>query len=317
LVSLEICAGAGGQATGLEHAGFFPRLLVDSGEDPCQTLRWNRRSWRVEKADIGEFDPYVFEEARGVDLLSGGLPRVQSAATATRADNEEPLRVLRDAAGLVRVVRPRAVLLENMPELVERDQFVYMREELAETLTALGYVVSWGVLNAADHGVPQDRSHGFLVALRDDAAEPFHWPVPNADPAPTLGETLKASMASKGWTGADVWAARADALAPALVGGSADRGGPDLGPTGQKRKWARLGVEGKSLWNDVPNADFAPDGLPHITVRQAAELQGFPANWQFCGRKTSTYRQVALALPPLVAAAVGRQLVRALEGARD
>ncbi|NLU74401.1 DNA cytosine methyltransferase [Streptomyces sp. HNM0575] len=317
MVSLEICAGAGGQATGLEHAGFFPRMLVDSDDDPCRTLKWNRRSWRVENADIGEFDPYVFEETRGVDLLSGGLPRVQSAATATRVDNAEPLRVLRDAAGLARVVRPRAVLLENMPDLVESDQFAGIREELREALTALGYVVSWGVLNAADHGVPQDRSHGFLVALRDDAAEPFHWPAPNADPAPTLGETLRVSMASKGWPGADAWAARADALAPALVGGSAERGGPDLGPTGQKRKWARLGVEGKSLWNDVPGPGFASDGLPHITVRQAADLQGFPQNWQFCGLKGSTYRQVALALPPLVAAAVGRQLVRALEGAGD
>lgn len=95
-----------------------------------------------------------------------------------------------------------------------------------------------------------------------------------------------------------------------MVGGSKKHGGPDLGPTRARRAWASLGVEGRTLAEVAPEADFC--GMPRLTVRMVARLQGFPDSWQFYGRKTTAYRQVGNAFPPPVAAAVARNIKIAL-----
>jgi DNA (cytosine-5)-methyltransferase 1 len=156
--------------------------------------------------------------------------------------------------------------------------------------------------------------------MRPEDMARFQWPDPTGG-APTVGEVLWRSMASRGWTGALQWRSRANEIAPTIVGGSKDRGGADLGPTGSKKTWARLGVNGASIADDVPGPDFrmSPDkeladrnDLPRLTVEQVALLQGFPPEWKIAGRKTSRYRQVGHAIPPPLAAAVGRRIAAAL-----
>lgn len=110
------------------------------------------------------------------------------------------------------------------------------------------------------------------------------------------------------------WAQRADEIAPTIVGGSKKHGGPDLGPTRAKAAWATLGVNGKTLAEEAPEADFV--GMPRLTIRMVARLQGFPDDWQFYGRKTHAYRQVGNAFPPPVAEAVGRQIATAIQSKR-
>lgn len=100
----------------------------------------------------------------------------------------------------------------------------------------------------------------------------------------------------------------------ALVGGSGNHGGPDLGPSGSKRAWAALGVEGKSLSNDPPDSDFPVDGRPRISLRQAATIQAIPDEWIVHGLKTPAYRQIGHALPPPLAEAVGGSIATALAG---
>ena len=95
-----------------------------------------------------------------------------------------------------------------------------------------------------------------------------------------------------------------------LEGDSKKYGGPDLGPTRAKRAWADLGVDGMGLWDDAPPRDFV--GMPRLTTRMTARIQGFPDDWQFSGRKTAAYRQIGNAFPPPVAAAVARQIFAAL-----
>jgi DNA (cytosine-5)-methyltransferase 1 len=99
-------------------------------------------------------------------------------------------------------------------------------------------------------------------------------------------------------------------VAPALVGGSKKHGGADLGPTRAKEAWAKLGVDGRGVADAVPSKDF--NGMPRLTVRMAARIQGFPDSWQFAGRKTAAYRQVGNAFPPPVARAVGVAIAEAL-----
>ncbi|MFE7325757.1 DNA cytosine methyltransferase [Streptomyces sp. NPDC057565] len=310
---VDVCAGAGGLALGLEGAGFEPVLLLDSKPVACETLRLNRPTWRVLEMDLLDFVPDEHPETYDVDLLSAGLPRVKSSATAARAETEEELRLLEAAVLLTHSVQPRALLIENVPGLVDAPEFESAREFIRKELEHLGYRFGWFVLNAADFGVPQDRKQGVLVALKERYFDAFRPPTPTVTEHVSVGRALRRSMAARGWTGADAWAARALSVAPTLVGGSDNRGGADLGPTGTKKAWARMGVNGGALADEVPGAEF--DGsldMIKLTDSQAALLQAFPAEWRFAGKKTARYRQIGHASPPPVGKALGQAITAAL-----
>ncbi|MFF1730876.1 DUF6339 family protein [Streptomyces sp. NPDC058247] len=312
--SIEICAGSGAQALGLEHAGFDPVLLIDSKADACFTIDLNRPEWDVICIDLMQFDLRMRPEAAGVDLVSGGLPRVKSLATVGRDEDTEERKVLKATIDLARAINPKAVLLENVPDLIERPEFASDRSWIETELGIAGYRSDWRVLNAADFGVPQNRRSGFLVALQEPYFSRFSWPEPDGAPPPTVGQVLGPSMSALGWLGAARWIKGADRLAPALVGGSERRGGADLGPTGSKKAWAALGVNGSSLADELPDSDFPADSQPRLTIDQAAAIQAIPQDWRFFGGKTSRYRQIGHAMPPPVAAAVGHAIATALRG---
>ncbi|MEU8538564.1 DNA cytosine methyltransferase [Streptomyces sp. NPDC048717] len=318
LRSLGVCSGAGGLALGLEQAGFDPVLLLDNRPVTCETLRANRPDWDVRDLDLLDFDPVDHQQTYDVDLLAAGLPRVKATATVHRAERDNELRLLQATIMLMHGVRPRALLIENVPDLVTKPAYGPIREFIAEELAHLGYAFHWFVLNAVDLGVPQDRKEGVVVAFRDGHMDAFTPPAPSVARHATVGETLGPSMAARGWPGAERWAAQADRPAPTLVGGSWERGGADLGPTGTKRAWARMGVDGATVADEVPGPDFvwAPSlgrpGMMPLTVRQAATLQGFPSDWVFSGRKTARYRQVGHATPPPVGKALGEAIKAAL-----
>jgi DNA (cytosine-5)-methyltransferase 1 len=320
LTSLEVCAGAGGLALGLEQAGFDPVLLIDARDAACDTLRLNRPGWDVREMDLRDFDPADEKRVYDVDLLSAGLPRVKAAAANNRIrGSETELELLYAAVMLVPGVQPRALLIENMPELATGDRYAGARENIEKELDHLGYVSRWLVVNASDYGVSQERKHGVLVAFKGGIRHGFELPGAQPHP-PSVGEVLRESMASRGWPQADQWAAQADRLSPTLVGGSWDRGGADLGPSGSKRRWATMGVNGGTVADLPPGPDFdwkpelGPAGGVPLTVAQTAILQGFPADWRFSGRKTSQYRQVGNATPPPVGRALGLAIRGALEG---
>lgn len=323
LTSLEVCAGTGGQALGLESVGFDPVALVETDQHACATLRSNRPHWNVLETDLLAFDPADHDYTYDVDLLSAGPPRVRSVAAAARGCDDHERKLLLAVVMLASAVLPRAVLIENVPKLVTSDAFAGLREEITAELEHLGYRLHWGLVNAKDFGVPQDREQGVLIALKGDEGEAFRWPEPLPSPPVTVGEALHASMASEGWPYADRWAAGARKPAPTLVGGSKKHGGADLGPTGSKSAWAAMGVNGWGISNVVPGRGtqwVAPGGdgkaLPKLTISQIALLQAFPSSWRVCAGKTSQYRQLAQASPPPVAAALGRSISNAL-GSRD
>ncbi|WAL72563.1 DNA cytosine methyltransferase [Kitasatospora sp. YST-16] len=318
--SLELCAGSGAQALGLERAGFDPVMLIDNNEFACRTIRLNRPQWDVRCRDLMSFDPLDEDEpdlrkVLDIDLISGGMPRIKAAAAVARPDSDDHERsLLRAAISVLMAVRPKALMLENLEGLVQDNNYADDRSWIEAELEHLGYRTFWRVLDAADFGVPQHRRSGFLVALAEGYGYDFVWPEPHPGPPPTVGQALGASMGANGWPGAEQWAAAADRPGPALIGGSDNRGGGDLGPTGSKKAWAALGVEGASLSDESPSAGFPVDHWPRLSVRQTAILQAIPDDWRIYGRKTRAYRQIGNALPPPVAEAVGRSIVAALRG---
>jgi len=304
LNSLEMCAGAGGQALGLEQAGFDHQGLVEIDADCCNTLRANRPQWNVFEEDLRLFKERA-GEFKGVDLVAGGLPCPPFSVAGKQLGPRDERNLFPDALDIIDVVRPRAVMIENVRGFLSA-VFQDYREGLKKQLKALGYTTDWRLLNASDYGVPQLRPRVIIVAIKSDCADLFDWPEPEAHNPPSVGETLFDLMTARGWRGASAWKSRADEIAPTIVGGSKKHGGPDLGPTRAKQAWASLGVNGLSLADEVPERDFV--GMPRLTVRMVARLQGFPDDWQFIGRKTAAYRQVGNAFPPPVASAVSRRI---------
>jgi DNA (cytosine-5)-methyltransferase 1 len=307
LTSIEICAGAGGQALGLEQAGFAHADLVELEPAACATLRLNRPAWQVIEGDVRNYSAL---HMTGVELLAGGVPCPPFSRAGKQLGAEDERDLFPEAIRLVDECRPVAVMLENVRGLLD-PMFTDYRETVLRELSKLGYSAEWKLLHASDFGVPQLRPRSVLVGLRGDAARHFEWPEPLKTEPLTVGNVLQDLMASAGWKGAAQWAVKAQAVAPTLVGGSKKHGGPDLGPTRARKAWAALGVDGRGLADAPPAFDHV--GMPRLTVGMAARVQGFPDSWRISGKKTSAYRQVGNAFPPPVARAVGLQIAQAIE----
>ena len=304
--SIEFCAGAGGQALGLELAGFRHEALVEIEADYAKTLRLNRPDWDVRTADMNVFDGRAY---KGVDILAAGLPCPPFSMAGKQLGEKDERNLFPAAIRLIDEIRPKAVMIENVRGFLSA-VFDDYRNHLKVQLKKLGYTADWRLLNASDFGVPQLRPRVVIVAVRDDLNDVFDWPAPLPHNPPTVGQTLHDLMAAEGWPGAKSWAERANDIAPTIVGGSKKHGGPDLGPTRARQAWASLGVEGRTLAEQAPGPDYV--GMPRLTVRMVARIQGFPDNWQFYGRKTTAYRRVGNAFPPPVAKAVAQNLRIAL-----
>lgn len=308
LTSVELCAGAGGQALGLEQAGFAHTALVEIDRHCCNTLRHNRPEWNVLEEDMRIFKDRS-GDFKGIDLLAGGLPCPPFSVAGKQLGELDERNLFSDAIDIVDATRPQAVMIENVRGFLDAVFHDY-RERLKVQLKKLGYDTDWRLLNASDYGVPQLRPRVVIVAVQQARSELFNWPDPNPHNPPTVGATLYELMAARGWKGATAWREQADEIAPTIVGGSKKHGGPDLGPTRARAAWATLGVEGRTIAPEAP--DQFHSGMPRLTVPMVARLQGFPDNWHFTGAKTNAYKQVGNAFPPPVARAVATQISKAL-----
>jgi DNA (cytosine-5)-methyltransferase 1 len=310
---IEVCAGAGGQALGLERAGFEHALAVELDPAACATLRANRPGWKVAEGDVA--DPAVWEPRAysGIALLAGGVPCPPFTVAGRQLGATDERDLFAWAVELCGLLRPRALLLENVRGL-SMSRFGAYRQHVLDRLRELGYVPGWKLLHASDFGVPQLRPRSVLVALRPEDAPWFRWPAPADRPPRSVGEAVGDLMGARGWRGTPRWARRAGKIAPTIVGGSKKHGGADLGPTRAKRAWAELGVDGLGIADGPPGPRDDPAMTPRLTCEMVARLQGWQDEWgwEFTGRKTARYRQIGNAFPPPVAEAVGGAIRRAL-----
>ncbi|WP_329399204.1 DNA (cytosine-5-)-methyltransferase [Streptomyces melanogenes] len=335
--SVEICAGAGGQAVGLHHAGFKHVALIEIDKDACSTLEANTSEdaeWagcKVIQADLRAFDPKELGLEPGeLDLLAGGVPCPPFSAAGKQLGRDDERDLFPTMLDLVEHLDPKAVMIENVRGLVDQ-KFAGYRDDIIKRLESMGYEQCyWEVLEAKKYGVPQLRPRAILVAMKPEYAQFFEHTKPQPRAEVSVGEALHDSMRERFDAVADDpraekafknWYEKAlEGVAPTLVGGSKKHGGADLGPTRAKRAWADLGVCGLGVANNPEEMkdkerDLFAEAGPKLTVSQAAIIQGFPSRWNFSGRKTAAYRQVGNAFPPPVAQAVGEQIYAAFEAA--
>lgn len=306
--SIEVCAGAGGQALGLEQAGFDHEVLVEIDAWACETLRNNRPSWKIAEGDLKEFSASKY---RGIDLYAGGLPCPPFSVAGKQLGQADERNLFTVALEQIAECKPKAVMIENVRGLLD-PAFKPYRALIEKTLRKQGFTyVDWQLFNASQFGVCQHRPRLILVALRGNAANRFDWPK-HFSAAPTVGGLLSDLMSENGWKGAAAWKKKANSIAPTIVGGSKKHGGPDLGPTRARAAWALLGVDGLGIANEAPDKTFPQDAMPKLTVRMVARIQGFGDDWEFAGKKTNSYRQVGNAFPPPVAKAVATEIAKAL-----
>lgn len=304
---LEICTGGGGQALGLEEAGFSIIGASEIDSHCCETLKHNRPKWNILPGDIKSIDFSLFKD---VDLLAGGVPCPPFSIAGKQLGCDDDRDLFPEALHIIKITRPRSVMLENVRGLAS-DKFNDYRKDLYKKLSKLGYKVTSKLLNAADYGVPQLRPRFLIVALKPEYAPFFMWPQPFKERI-TVSETIGDLMLSNGWKGGIKWLKKANKIAPTIVGGSKKHGGPDLGPTRARKQWAEMSVDGNGIANNIPDKSFPKEYMPKLTLRMVARIQGFPDEWEFKGGKTSSYRQIGNAFPPPVAKAVGCSIHNAL-----
>jgi DNA (cytosine-5)-methyltransferase 1 len=312
LRSIEICAGAGGQALGLHAAGFHSRATFEFMEDAAQTLRANFGTAvpRIFTEDIAEVDFTLYKD--GIDLVAGGVPCQPFSTAGERQGEDDERDLFRRAVEIVDEVRPRAFFFENVKGFGHAPHMAY-RAELHAAFAAIGYESRIFVMMGSDYGLAQDRPRIAFIGFRDpDAMNRFRMPPIFPQWQMSLAEAIGDLVSANGWKGFEAWKAIANGKAPTIVGGSRKNDAFSFSTNLRHPNWKLLGVDSKNLIDEAPGPDHK--GLIRLTLAMGARLQGFPDDWRFMGRKRQIKSQIGNALPPVMARAVGLAIYAALEG---
>lgn len=326
--SIELFAGGGGLALGMETAGFHHVLLNEFDHNACETLRLNRPDWNVVEGDIHDVDFTTYRDK--VDFISGGFPCQAFSFAGKRLGFEEARGTLFfELARAVSEVHPKVFMCENVKGLQEHDNGRTL-SVIGNVIKELGYtLVEPRVLKAIMYKVPQKRERLILVAIRNDFASKvnFVWPSPyhrvmTLRDAFYSGELYPNDVPdSEGQQypekkkrvmelvpmGGD-WRNLPEEVARDYMKGSYNLGG---GKTGMAR---RLSLDEPSLTLTCAPAQKQterchPTETRPLTVREYARIQTFPDDWSFVGNMSSKYKQIGNAVPVNLAAAVGRSIV--------
>ncbi|HHR6446508.1 DNA (cytosine-5-)-methyltransferase [Morganella psychrotolerans] len=328
---LELFAGAGGMALGLEKAGLSAVMLNEIDKHACNTLRLNRPDWNVVEGDVAGID---FSQYKGkVDVLAGGFP-CQAFSYAGKKMGFEDTRgtLFFEFARAVQEVQPKILLAENVRGLLNHDDGKTL-QTIVNAIDEIGYsLITPKVLKAIFYQVPQKRERLILVAIRKDLVNSieYDWPSPYHK-VMTMRDALKAgelfdtdvpksdgqkypkrkqeilSLVPQG----GYWRDLPEELQKEYMQKSYYLGG---GKTGMAR---RLSWDEPSLTLTCSPAQKQterchPDETRPLAIREYARIQTFPDNWEFSGPMTAKYKQIGNAVPVNLSYAIGRSLVRAL-----
>jgi len=332
---VELFAGAGGLALGLERAGFKSKMLNEIDKHACDTLRFNRPNWNVCHSDISEVD---FTKYRGVDVVSGGFP-CQAFSYAWKKLGFEDTRgtLFFEFARAIKEVNPKLFIGENVRGLLNHDGGRTL-DAIKSVVDELGYVlIEPRVLKAIFYRVPQKRERLFLIGVRNDLAASFNfeWPSP-FNRIMTMKDSLKAGelyQTDVPKSQGQLYPKKKKDVLMLVPPGGYWRDLPDQvqrdymqqsyflggGKTGMAR---RLSWDEPSLTLTCSPAQKQterchPEETRPLTVREYARIQTFPDDWEFSGPLTAQYKQIGNAVPVNLATAVAKAVVRGLNHIED
>jgi len=326
---LELFAGAGGLAIGLEKAGLKCVALNEMDKFACQTLRRNRPQWKVFEGDIKHFSFSEFKDK--IDVVTGGFPCQAFSYAGKRLGLEDARGTLfYEFARVVQEVNPPICIGENVKGLLSHDNGNTLKGMIS-ILDEIGYkVVPVEVLKAINYKVPQKRERLILVGIRKDIIIPFEYPKPfskiyNLKDALRKGELFDSDVpVSEGIKYPKSKKEVLDLVPPKgywrdlpvdiqkeYMGASFFLGG---GKTGMAR---RIGWDEPSLTLTCSPAQKQterchPDETRPFTVREYARIQTFPDDWEFAGSLAQQYKQFGNAVPVNLGREVGYSIVKFL-----
>lgn len=322
-VSIDLFAGAGGTALGLENAGFKHEMLVEFDKHAAATLKRNKKKWNVVEKDVREIN---FEHLNGkVDLVEGGFP-CQSFSYAGKSMGFKDARgtLFFEFARCVNEVRPKVAIGENVKGLLRHDNGKTLKVML-DIMKEIGYKVGYKVLRSQYLDVPQKRERLIIVATRNDLNIPLLLPK-EKNYTVSLREAFKNIPASKGQQypikkkavlemvpPGGYWKDLPDNIQRNYMGKSYFHGG---GKTGMAR---RLSWDEPSLTLTCSPAQKQterchPEETRPLTVREYARIQTFPDNWDFGESVSQSYKQIGNAVPVNLGYHIGRAVNAMLTG---
>lgn len=324
---VDLFAGAGGLSVGLKMAGWDVKVAVEYDATAIATHRRNMPEVLHVCDDIREID---FREYSGkIDLVAGGPPCQPFSVSGKQLGNLDVRDMVPEFVRVVREIRPRAFMMENVQGLTT-SRFMPYLEARIEELRSLGYDVHWQVLNAADYGVPQNRRRLFVVGVPQGVV--FSFPSPTHGPKRkskyrTVNEALEGCPTDESNRAKVVYAKnpilRRSPYAGMLLNGKGrplNLDGPShtIPASAGGNRTHILDPKGILLeYHEHLQNGGAPrtgeiEGCSRLTVNQSARLQTFPDWFQFEGRKNQQYAQIGNAVPPEFAACVAKSLREAL-----
>jgi len=316
---VELFAGAGGLALGLENAGLKTELLIEIDRDCISTLKKNKPAWKVMHNDVNKVN---FKNIKA-DVVTGGFP-CQSFSYAGKKLGFGDTRgtLFFEFARAVKEIKPKICIAENVAGLKSHDNGKTLAT-MIKVLKDLGYNVQCKILNAVDHEVPQKRQRIFIVGTKPGID--FYFPE-KSNKKITLKESLKDVPKSNG---AEYSEARKEIMKLVPPGGSwvdlplelqKKHLGKSFYSSGGKRGMARrLSWDEPSLTLTTSPAQKQterchPEEIRPFTIREYARIQTFPDSWVLEGSKCSQYKQIGNAVPVNLAKSVGKQIIAALDG---
>jgi DNA (cytosine-5)-methyltransferase 1 len=323
---VDLFAGAGGLSLGLEMAGWKTELAVEFDKTACATYRRNFDDVQVIDKDVRGVD---WSHLRGnIDLVAGGPPCQPFSVAGNQKANTDSRDMLPEFVRAVSEIEPEMFLMENVAGLASKRHLPYLQKNIA-LLEKLGYNVNFKVLNAANFGVPQERLRVFVIGSKRELPK-----FPDATHG-TRDRTFVSANEALQLAAKDdpnqaiVTFAKKPVLRPSPWAGMLVNGGGrpiDLTQPSQTIPASAGGNRTHIVDNDGILLDYHSHlqsggtprnglvkGVRRLTARESASLQSFPNTFEFEGKRSSQYRQIGNAVPPLLARAVGLQLLAALQ----
>lgn len=328
--TIELFAGAGGLALGVEQAGFNTIGLIEFDKDASDTLKKNRPMWNVINDDIANISCLNLEEYFGIkkgelDLLSGGAPCQAFSYAGKRLGLEDARGTLfYHYALFLEKLQPKMFLFENVRGLLSHDGGKTY-STMINIFEQAGYTIDKQVLNAWEHGAPQKRERLITIGIRNDLKDKISYSFPKERAyKPVLRDVL---LDCPDGPGVQYGEKKRKIFELVPAGGYWRDIDPEIAKEYMKSCWdmegGRTGIL-RRMSLDEPSLTVLtspsqkqterchPLEARPFTVRENARCQMFPDEWEFCGNVSSQYKQVGNAVPVSLAKDIASEIYEAL-----